>query len=79
MERITLSRLKPGQEAMVLENRCAPALNARLEDLGLTRGLMVTCLHRAPSGTPAAYSIRGASIALRREDAELILVGRMES
>ena len=73
---MTLSDLRPGERATVLENRCEPALASRLEDLGLMPGLEVQCLHRAPAGTPAAYDIRGASIALRREDAAEITVGR---
>lgn len=74
MGTIALSDLKPGRRAVVLENRCEPELAARLEDLGLTPGLEIRCLHRAPAGTPAAYEIRGAAIALRRRDAALILV-----
>ena len=77
MEKIVkLSDLTPGQRGIVLENRCAPALALRLEDLGMTAGLEVRCLHRAPAGTPAAYEIRGAVIALRRVDAGDILVRR---
>ena len=76
MEIMRLSEIAPGERGVVLENRCAPALSARLEDLGLTTGLEVICLHRAPGGTPAAYEIRGAASALRKEDAADILVGR---
>ena len=75
---VKLSDLSPGEKGIVLENRCGPELAARLEDLGLTTGLEVACLHRAPAGTPAAYEIRGAVIALRRVDAGSILVGRTE-
>lgn len=78
MGTIALSELKPGRRAVVVESRCDPELAARLEDLGLTPGLEVSCLHRAPSGTPAAYEIRGAAIALRRRDAALILVREAE-
>lgn len=71
---IQLSGLGPGQQAVIRRIDCDPELLSRLEDLGLTVGLSVRCLHHAPSGTPAAYEIRGAAIALRREDADLILV-----
>ncbi len=74
MDTIKLSDLRPGQRAVVAENRCEPELALRLEDLGLTPGSEVCCLHRAPAGTPAAYEIRGAAIALRRQDAAGILV-----
>ena len=71
---LPLSELAVGHTARVRRVLCGPALSARLEDLGLTPGLEVQALHRAPSGSPAAYDIRGAAIALRRADAEKILV-----
>lgn len=74
MSRMALSQLPPGRGSVVREIRCAPALEMRLEDLGLTEGTEVRCLHKSPAGTPAAYEIRGAVIALRRGDAEQILV-----
>ena len=74
MSRMALSQLPPGRGDVVREIRCAPALEMRLEDLGLTEGTEVRCLHKSPAGTPAAYEIRGAVIALRRGDAEQILV-----
>lgn len=74
MSRMALSQLPPGRSGVVREIRCAPALEMRLEDLGLTEGTEVRCLHKSPAGTPAAYEIRGAVIALRRRDAEQILV-----
>lgn len=74
MKQITLAGLKPGQRGRVLESRCPPELALRLEDLGLTEGMEIACLHRSPAGSPAAYAIRGAAVALRREDAALIRV-----
>ena len=74
MSRMALSQLPPGRDGVVREIRCAPALEMRLEDLGLTEGTEVRCLHKSHAGTPAAYEIRGAVIALRRGDAEQILV-----
>lgn len=69
-----LSELAVGHTAEVRQVRCGPDLARRLEDLGLTPGLEVRLLHRAPSGSPGAYDIRGAAIALRRCDAGNILV-----
>ena len=74
MSRMALSQLRPGMSGVVREIRCVPALEMRLEDLGLTEGTEVHCLHKSPAGTPAAYEIRGAVIALRRGDAGQILV-----
>lgn len=71
---ITLAELKPGRGGQVLEVGGTPEFRDRLEDLGLIPGLTLRCLHRAPGGSPAAYEIRGAAIALRRGDAAEILV-----
>lgn len=74
MEIVPLWRLRPGERGVVKLVACEPELQGRLEDLGMTTGLNVRCLHRAPSGSPAAYEIRGAAIALRKKDADGILV-----
>ncbi len=74
MGRMKLSQLSPGMGGVVTEMIGAPALEMRLEDLGLTEGTRIVCLHRSPADTPAAYEIRGAVIALRREDAARIIV-----
>ena len=46
----------------------------RMLDLGLVRGTEVEALQKSPSGDPVAYAIRGAVIALRREDAAKIRI-----
>lgn len=46
----------------------------RLLDLGLLPGTLVTAELRSPSGDPTAYRIRGATIALRAEQAKQIRV-----
>jgi Fe2+ transport system protein FeoA len=45
-------------------------------DLGIVPGTRVAAELRSPSGDPTAYRIRGAVIALRREQAELVHVSR---
>lgn len=74
MEAIPLSRLPTGQRAVVIELNCSEALCRRLEDLGMMEGTELRCLHRSPAGSPAAYELRGAVIALRREDAAEIFI-----
>lgn len=74
MSRMAMSQLSVGMGGVVERIACAPALEIRLEDLGLTEGSEVLCLHKSPAGTPAAYEICGAVIALRREDAAQIIV-----
>jgi len=46
----------------------------RLLDLGLTKGTVVEPVQKSPFGDLRAYEIRGAVIALRKEDANCIRV-----
>ena len=71
---IPLSALEEGQEAFVGALRANGPIRRRLRDLGLTDGARVVCLQKSPCGDPAAYLIRGAVIALRRQDAGTILM-----
>ena len=70
----TLDALRPGQRALVLALRGTGAMRRRLLDIGLIENTLVECLGVSPGGDPAAYGIRGAVIALRREDSRDISV-----
>lgn len=71
-----LSDLEVGQRARVVG--LAVALRGperrRMLDLGLIPGTEVASQLRSPSGDPTGYLIRGAVIALRRQQADLIQV-----
>lgn len=69
-----LSALSSGQLAQVKELSARGAMRRRFQDLGLIPGTVVECLGSGPLGDPSAYLIRGAVIALRRRDAQSILV-----
>ena len=71
---ITLSTLGCGRQAQVSKLLTAGAMRRRLMDIGLTPGETVRCLFTACRGNPTAYWIRGAVIALRKEDADTVLV-----
>ena len=77
-ETLTLAALPVGESGYVTEISARPAMEHRLMDLGLVRGTRVTCVTRSPAGGPGAYLIRGALIALRRADAEGVLLEREE-
>lgn len=70
--KLCLAALKPGEGGIVAALCCAEPLRQRLEDLGLIPGSKVKCLMGRPTGSPAAYEIGGAVIALRREDTGMI-------
>ncbi len=53
---------------------CDPAMRRRLLDMGFTQGASVMCLFESFKKDPRAYLIRGAVVALRREEAEKIAI-----
>ncbi|MEG1633416.1 MAG: FeoA family protein [Oscillospiraceae bacterium] len=69
-----LRDVPPGSCAVIARLDTRGAMRRRLLDIGLIEGTRVECLGRAPSGDPAAYLIRGAVIALRREDCRDIII-----
>ena len=74
-----LSSLALGERAQVVA--LAPALRGaerrRMLDLGLIPGTEVGPDLRSPGGDPTGYLIRGAVIALRREQADQVQVERL--
>lgn len=70
----TLAMLEEGECARVCSLCMEGALSRRLADMGLIEGTLVHCLQKSHAGGLAAYRIRGAVIALRRQDAGEILV-----
>ncbi|MDZ7267295.1 MAG: DtxR family transcriptional regulator [candidate division KSB1 bacterium] len=76
----SLSALKTGETGVVLgiSRNCRGLQRRRLMDLGIVPGTTVTAELSSPSGNPMAYNIRGALIALRREQASHIYIQRKE-
>ncbi len=76
-----LSDLEPGDRGRVtaISRACRGSERRRLLDLGLTPDTVVTAEFKSPGGDPTAFRIRGAVIALRREQTELIHIERLES
>ncbi len=74
----SLAVLEPGDHALIhsLSPACRGVERRRLLDLGLVPGTEVSVEMRSPSGDPMAYRIRGALIALRRDQAGRILIRR---
>ena len=64
----------PGECVTVKELLTRGSMRRRLIDIGLTENTKVKCIGRSPCGDPSAYMIRGAVIAIRREDSGSILV-----
>lgn len=78
---LALTSLQPGERATVAG--ISPALRGperrRLLDLGIIPGTEIAAELRSPSGDPTAYRIRGAMIALRKPQADLIKITRLDA
>jgi DtxR family transcriptional regulator, Mn-dependent transcriptional regulator len=72
----TLQDLRPGNTAKVigLDENCQGFERFRLLDLGVVPGTEIRLALDNPLHDPLAYFIRGAVIALRKEQAAKILV-----
>jgi len=46
----------------------------RLAEIGFTKNCEITPVHLSPLGDPTAYCLRGTIIALRKEDAQNVVV-----
>ena len=75
----TLDALPIGHSARICQLDTAGAQRRRMLDLGFVPGAAVTALQASPWGDPVAYGIRGAVIALRREDAAAIEITEREA
>jgi DtxR family Mn-dependent transcriptional regulator len=73
-----LGDLEPGEFAAVAQiaPQCQGLQRRRLLDLGFVPGTVVGAELRGASGDPVGYRVRGALIALRKEQAEWIYVHR---
>jgi Fe2+ transport system protein FeoA len=69
-----LSELKPGEQATVLRIEVEGVQRRRLMDLGLVPGTTVSADLVSPMGDPTAYRIRESLIALRKDQARLVIV-----
>lgn len=70
----TLAGLKKGSDAVILDVGGHPVLRARLQEMGFTPGCTVKLVARAPFGGPLAFQVRGSTVALRRADAESVVI-----
>ncbi len=71
-----LTSLDPGTSAKVhgLDDTLQGYTRRRLLDLGLTPGADISAEYRSFLGDPVAFRVRGALIALRRDQAEHVLI-----
>ncbi len=67
---MNLDQLEIGKDAVVASVDCdEPSLRQHILDMGLTPGVEVTLMKRAPMGDPLEIRLRGYELTLRRDDA----------
>lgn len=70
----TLDRLGLGETGFVTGLCTTGGMRRRLRDLGFCNGTGVKCTGQSTHRDIASYSVKGAVIALRREDAATVLI-----
>lgn len=73
---IQLSLLQPGNvaEIITITDDCVGEERRRLLDLGFVKGTSITVQNVSPLGNPIAYNLKETLIALRKDQADCILV-----
>ncbi len=71
---LKLDDVSVGKYVTVEDLSSTEILRERMLALGLTKGARIEVIRKGPSGDPTVYNIRGAMIALRKEEASLITV-----
>lgn len=69
-----LCDMEVGNKAVIKKMTTNNSIKRRLQDLGLIEGTVVECVLKSPFKDPKAYLIRGALIAIRKEDCSNIEV-----
>lgn len=70
----TLNELPLNKNGYVESLNCTGNLRRRLLDLGLIKGTRITPVLISPSKDPRAFEIRGTLIAIRKDDANSIVI-----
>ena len=70
----SLTHLNKGDSAVIRSLQGHQELRFRLLEMGFTPGAEVRLVARAAFGGPLAFALRGTTVALRRSDADCILL-----
>ena len=77
MTTTTLDKIPLNSSYKIVSIDCEKPLQRRLYDLGLIENTPIKAIFKSPFGDPRAYAVRGYTIALRTEDASLIVVTKI--
>ncbi|AXQ78224.1 ferrous iron transport protein A [Streptococcus chenjunshii] len=77
MPSLPLSQLRPGEFAYISGIHAVGEAKRRLMDMGLTRRTKIFLRKRAPLGDPLELRLRGYELTLRKSEAQMISVVRI--
>ena len=69
-----LADLDPGQSGEIVDVSGGGDMEIRLLEMGLTPGVRITVVKRAPLGDPLELRVRGYHVSLRRAEAATVQV-----
>lgn len=69
-----LSSIKTGEIARIHHINISGGMRQRLQDIGIIPDTKIECLFSSAKDSIRAYRVRHSTIAIRREDAENIIV-----
>ena len=74
MKTIPLSELNLNTAGFIKEINCNHNIKRRLLDLGLIPNTEITPIMKSVAGDPIAYEVRNIILAIRKQDADKIIV-----
>ncbi len=70
----TVDDLKVGETGIIKKFHIKGSIGKRLREMGLTKGVTVKLERKAPLGYPVEIRVRGFSLALRKNEAQTIIL-----
>ena len=74
---MTLAELEKGESRTVVSVHGENAITRRLMEMGVIPGVAVRMVKSAPFGDPLEIKVRGYSLALRRSEAESVVLEKV--
>lgn len=76
---MTLADLPKGESRTVLSVHGEDVITRRLMEMGVIPGVAVRMVKSAPFGDPLEINVRGYSLALRRNEAESVVLDKVST
>ena len=76
---IALAELRVGEAGRVLQVTGSDEVSLRMLEMGLTPGVVVTLLGKAPLGDPLELEVRGYRLSIRHQEARRVEIERIRN